>query len=254
MTLRILALILAFGVSAQAQSTPSSQQTQQLPDAPSTTSNAHAPVVPTGPTVRHRHLHGPPHLQALRHSRPPSPSPTSSASPKAPRTGPTASNSEEVHGKRFYDGTHLPPRHPRLHDPGRRPRSATAPATPATIFQDEIDPALTFDQPGRLAMANSGPAAPTAPSSSSPKTPSPSSTASTPSSASATPTPSCSSPPSPASNATRSDKPLTPVVINHVTIVREGQPMPPEPAIAAPPPHPHRSNVHAPHSGALASR
>jgi peptidyl-prolyl cis-trans isomerase A (cyclophilin A) len=40
-----------------------------------------------------------------------------------------------------------------------------------------------------------------------------------------------------------SDKPLTPVVINHVTIVRDGQPMPPEPAIApaaastpAPPP------------------
>ncbi len=30
-----------------------------------------------------------------------------------------------------------------------------------------------------------------------------------------------------------SDKPLTPVVINHVTIVRDGQPMPPEPT---PPP------------------
>jgi peptidyl-prolyl cis-trans isomerase A (cyclophilin A) len=31
------------------------------------------------------------------------------------------------------------------------------------------------------------------------------------------------------------DKPLTPVVINHVTIVREGQPIPPEPTIPAPP-------------------
>ncbi len=31
------------------------------------------------------------------------------------------------------------------------------------------------------------------------------------------------------------DKPLTPVVINRVTIVREGQPIPPEPPIAAPP-------------------
>ncbi|HMF53270.1 MAG TPA: hypothetical protein VK593_02895, partial [Edaphobacter sp.] len=32
------------------------------------------------------------------------------------------------------------------------------------------------------------------------------------------------------------DKPVTPVVINKVTIVREGQPMPPEPAVPAPAP------------------
>jgi peptidyl-prolyl cis-trans isomerase A (cyclophilin A) len=31
-----------------------------------------------------------------------------------------------------------------------------------------------------------------------------------------------------------SDKPLTPVVINHITIVRDGQPIPPEPTIAPP--------------------
>ena len=45
MTLRILALILAISVSAQAQSTPPSQQ--QLPDAPSTTSQIKPPVAPT---------------------------------------------------------------------------------------------------------------------------------------------------------------------------------------------------------------
>jgi len=32
------------------------------------------------------------------------------------------------------------------------------------------------------------------------------------------------------------DKPLTPVVINKITIVRDGQPMPPEPAAPAPAP------------------
>ena len=48
MTLRTLALVLALSVSAPAQSTPA---TQQLPDAPSTTSQIKPPVVPTGPTA-----------------------------------------------------------------------------------------------------------------------------------------------------------------------------------------------------------
>jgi peptidyl-prolyl cis-trans isomerase A (cyclophilin A) len=48
MTLRTVALVLALNVSAQAQSTP---VTQQLPDAPSTTSQLKPPSVPTGPTA-----------------------------------------------------------------------------------------------------------------------------------------------------------------------------------------------------------
>jgi peptidyl-prolyl cis-trans isomerase A (cyclophilin A) len=51
MTLRTIALVLALGVfssEAQAQSTPASQQ---LPDAPSTTTQIKPPVVPTGPTA-----------------------------------------------------------------------------------------------------------------------------------------------------------------------------------------------------------
>src|ERR1700733_15729609 len=48
MTLRTLALVLAFNISGQAQSTPAAQQ---LPEAPSTTSQAKPPAVPTGPTA-----------------------------------------------------------------------------------------------------------------------------------------------------------------------------------------------------------
>src|SRR5437764_6096122 len=52
MMFRTLALVLAFSVfssQAQTQSTPAS--TQQLPDAPSTTTQVKPPVVPTGPTA-----------------------------------------------------------------------------------------------------------------------------------------------------------------------------------------------------------
>ncbi len=113
----------------------------------------------------------------------------------------------------------------------------TGAGDPGYFFQDEIDPSLTFDQPGRLAMANAG-----------------------------------SGPSGGGTNGSQffitedvvpqlngkhtifgqcdahsvllvasiarvernsEDKPLTPVVINRITIVREGQPMPPAPALPA---------------------
>ena len=55
----------------------------------------------------------------------------------------------------FYDGRDLPPRHPRLHDPGRRSRPAPAPAARATSFADE--PVKRRYTRGTLAMANAGP-------------------------------------------------------------------------------------------------
>src|SRR6266702_3269548 len=58
MTLRYLALALAFSIPALGQSSPASGQASPppssspaLPDAPSTTSQAKPPVVPTGPTA-----------------------------------------------------------------------------------------------------------------------------------------------------------------------------------------------------------
>jgi peptidyl-prolyl cis-trans isomerase A (cyclophilin A) len=114
--------------------------------------------------------------------------------------------------------------------------AATGMGNPGYSFDDELDPNLNFDQPGRLAMANSGPN----------------------------------------TNGSQffiteqatdtlnqhytlfgqcddssvlvvktiarierdaQDKPITPVVLKKVTVVREGQPMPPSPA-AAPQPAP----------------
>src|SRR6185312_2073407 len=51
MKLHYLALALAISAYAPAQSAPSSQSTDALPDAPSATPQVTPPVVPTGPTA-----------------------------------------------------------------------------------------------------------------------------------------------------------------------------------------------------------
>ena len=52
---------------------------------------------------------------------------------------------------------HLPSRDSGVHDPVRRSGGQRNRAIPATISRTSSAPDLTFDQPGRLAMANSGP-------------------------------------------------------------------------------------------------
>ena len=108
---------------------------------------------------------------------------------------------------------------------------------PGYFFQDEIDPTLTFDTPGLLAMANAGPG-PTGGGTNGSQF-------------------FITEDPVPQLNGKHTifglcdehsallvasiarvprnanDKPLTPVVIDRVTIVREGQPMPPLPAAPA---------------------
>jgi len=106
---------------------------------------------------------------------------------------------------------------------------------PGYYFADETDPALTFSLPGRLAMANSGPntngsqffitEGPVAELN-----------------GKYTIFGQC----DPASVALvqtiarvprdHNDKPLTPILITRVTIVRDNEPMPPAPPIAPPPP------------------
>jgi peptidyl-prolyl cis-trans isomerase A (cyclophilin A) len=60
------------------------------------------------------------------------------------------------HNKRYYDGTTFHRVIPEFMIQGGDP-TGTGMGGPGFAFKDEVDPNLNFDRPGRLAMANSGP-------------------------------------------------------------------------------------------------
>jgi peptidyl-prolyl cis-trans isomerase A (cyclophilin A) len=62
----------------------------------------------------------------------------------------------KVHGKRFYDGTTFHRVIAEFMIQGGDP-TGTGMGDPGYSFNDELDPNLNFDVPGRMAMANSGP-------------------------------------------------------------------------------------------------
>jgi peptidyl-prolyl cis-trans isomerase A (cyclophilin A) len=245
MTLRTLVLVLAFSVSAHAQSTPpappptapeqSSPPSQQLPDAPSTTTQIKPPVVPTGPTAVIDTTMG---RLACKLFEKEAPITVANFIGLADGTKDWTDPKtlQKMHHQPFYNGTSFHRVIPQFMIQGGD-RAGDGTGDPGYFFQDEIDPSLTFDQPGLLAMANAG-----------------------------------AGPSGGGTNGSQffitedavpqlngkhtifglcdahsvllvasiarvernsSDKPLTPVLINRVTIVREGQPMPPLPA--APP-------------------
>jgi len=145
-------------------------------------------------------------------------------------TDPTSK--KKMHGKKLYDGTIFHRVIPDFMIQGGDP-AGTGMGDPGYEFEDEFDPNLNFDGPGKLAMANSGPN-----------------------------TDGSQFFITEAAYETLNqhyslfgqcdqdsveivkaiarvernadDKPLTPVVLRKVTIVREGQPMPPSPAGSAP--------------------
>ena len=63
---------------------------------------------------------------------------------------------KKMHGKSLYNGTQFHRVIPDFMIQGGDP-TATGMGDPGYMFQDEFDPNLNFDVPGRLAMANSGP-------------------------------------------------------------------------------------------------
>lgn len=63
---------------------------------------------------------------------------------------------KKMHGKRYYDGTTFHRVIPEFMIQGGDP-TGTGMGDPGYEFEDEFDPNLNFDSPGRLAMANSGP-------------------------------------------------------------------------------------------------
>ncbi|MGA3081084.1 MAG: peptidylprolyl isomerase [Terracidiphilus sp.] len=139
-------------------------------------------------------------------------------------------------GKRYYDGTIFHRVIPGFMIQGGDP-TGTGTGSPGYMFVDEFDPSLNFDVPGRLAMANSGPntngsqffvtEVPYASLSQHYTIFGQCDDASVQVVKAITAVP-----------RDDRDKPFTPVVLKKVTILREGQPLPPVPGAAAPKPAP----------------
>jgi peptidyl-prolyl cis-trans isomerase A (cyclophilin A) len=220
------ALFAALPALAQStvQSAPPPATAPDLPDAP--TAAVKAEPVPTGPTVVIDTSMG--RLTCKTFDKQ---APLAVANfiglAEGTKDWTATSGGPKQHGKRYYDGLNFHRVIPGFMIQGGD-TAGDGTGDPGYFFNDEIDPALTFSVPGRLAMANSGPN----------------------------------------TNGSQffitenavdelsghytifgqcdahtvllvasiarvqrnaSDKPLTPVTINRVTIVRDGQPMPPEP-------------------------
>jgi peptidyl-prolyl cis-trans isomerase A (cyclophilin A) len=234
MIVRTLALSLALVISAQAQSTPPTPA-DALPDAPSTTSQAKPSVVPTGPTAVIDTTMG--RLTCKLYEKE---APITVANfiglAEGTKDWTDPSTLKKVHHQPFYNGTTFHRVIPNFMIQGGD-RAGDGTGDPGYFFQDEIDPDITFDQPGILAMANAGPG------------PSGGGTNGSQFFITEEAVPQLNGKHTifgqcdahsvllVASIArverNSSDKPLTPVVINRITIVREGQPMPPAPAVPA---------------------
>jgi peptidyl-prolyl cis-trans isomerase A (cyclophilin A) len=229
MKLHHLALLLAVAAPCLAQT---SQPADALPDAPSTTTEVKPPVVPTGPTAIIDTSMG--RLTCKLYDKQ---APTTVANfidlAEGTKDWTDPKTLKKMHGVPLYNGTTFHRVIPNFMIQGGDPEGDGM-GDPGYFFQDEIDPSLTFDQPGRLAMANSGPG--------------PSGTGTNGSQFFITEVP------VPELNGKHTifgqcdahsvllvssiarverdsnDKPLAPVIINRITIVRDGQPIPPDPA------------------------
>jgi peptidyl-prolyl cis-trans isomerase A (cyclophilin A) len=223
-TLLLPALAAAFAVTAYAQTS------NDLPDAPAAT--AAALIRPNGPTVVMDTSMGRITCQFYQKQAPKAVANFIGLAEGTQEWTDPATHLKH-HGKPYFNGTIFHRVIPGFMIQGGDP-TGTGMGDPGYAFRDEFDPNLNFDKPGRLAMANSGPN----------------------------------------TNGSQffiteqgydslnqhytlfgqcddasvevvkaiarvprngNDKPLTPVVLKKVTIVREGQPLPPVPNAAPKP-------------------
>jgi peptidyl-prolyl cis-trans isomerase A (cyclophilin A) len=155
MDLKFALLIPALAVASLA-SAPAQQSTppaQELPDAP--TANVAVTIVPNGPMVVMDTSMGRITCQFYQKQ-----APVAVANFIALAQGTkdwTDPNTKKVqHNKPIYNGTTFHRVIPEFMIQGGDP-VGTGMGDPGYAFNDEIDPNLLFDRPGRLAMANSGP-------------------------------------------------------------------------------------------------
>ena len=236
-TLRTLFCSLAVCTVALCTLAASAQTTDALPDAPSTTVHDVPPAEPTGPTVLFDTTMG---RMTCKFFDKEAPITVANFIGLATGTKPWVDplTDKKVTGKPFYDGTTFHRVIPSFMIQGGD-RRGTGEGDAGYYFEDEITPALRFDIPGRLAMANSGPG-----------------TNGSQFFITEVPVPDLNGKhtifgqcdphsvmiAASIARVERSpqDKPLTPVVVNKVTIVPVGQPIPPDPmqpppAASAPP-------------------
>jgi peptidyl-prolyl cis-trans isomerase A (cyclophilin A) len=226
-TLLISAITVAFSTSGLAQQ--STNPAQDLPDAPQAT--AAALVRPNGPYVVMDTSMGSITCQFYQRQAPKAVANfIGLAEGTIDWTDPTTHKKQ--HNKPLYNGTTFHRVIPEFMIQGGDP-AGTGMGDPGYSFNDEFDANLNFDQPGKLAMANSGPNT----------------------NGSQffitergydslnqhyTLFGQCDEPSVDVVKAIArvqrdgNDKPLTPVILKKVTIVREGQPMPPRPPAATP--------------------
>jgi peptidyl-prolyl cis-trans isomerase A (cyclophilin A) len=141
----------AFAGTALAQDTP--KPAEPLPDAPQAT--AAALIHPNGPTVVMDTSMGRIACQFFQKQAPKAVENfIALAQGKKDWVDPTTQ--KKMHNKRFYDGTTFHRVIPEFMIQGGDP-TGTGAGDPGYSFEDEFDPNLNFDVPGRLAMANSGP-------------------------------------------------------------------------------------------------
>jgi peptidyl-prolyl cis-trans isomerase A (cyclophilin A) len=205
-----------------------------LPDAPSTVAHEAPAAQPTGPTVLFDTSMG--RLTCRLFDKE---SPITVANfiglATGTKTWTDPHTLEKVSGKPFYNGTVFHRVIPGFMIQGGDPL-ANGTGDAGYYFEDEFSPALRFDVPGRLAMANSGPNSNSSqffitedavPELNGKHTIfgqcDPHSVLLAQSIAHV--------------ERNAEDKPITPVVINKVTIVPVGQPIPPEPGQLVGPPH-----------------
>lgn len=247
--LSLASLLPALGATCSAQSTspvpdstlpsapvpaapPGAAQTETLPDAPSAQAHEAPPAVPTGPIALFDTSMGRMTCQLFDKQAPiTSASFIGLATGTKPWTDPATQ--ERVTGRPFYNGTQFHRVIPGFMVQGGD-RLATGTGDAGFFLPDEISPALRFDVPGRLAMANSGP-----------------NTDGSQFFITEVPYPQlngsytifgqCDSHSAVLVGAIArverdsNDKPLTPVMLNKVTIVPAGQPIPPAPLAPAAP-------------------
>lgn len=150
--------ILCTGFAQQATQPPTTPPatppaTQELPDSPDT--QAHVTPQPTGPTAVFDTSMGRITCKLFSQQAPQTVANfIALAQGTKDWTDPTTH--KKMHNKPLFDGTQFHRVIPEFMIQGGDP-AGTGMGDPGYMFEDEFDPNLNFDVPGRLAMANSGP-------------------------------------------------------------------------------------------------